>query len=162
MSTPERERPDDDDLDRRFADLVSGWDLPAPERDLPERDLPERDPSPRWPETDAGEFMPAGESDTWRSWSPASPDPDEEWEAEGGFTPPPPQPLPGRDDAGFWAALIGLILGPALLLWNGLIRTSAPAWMWWLGLALTVGGFAILIARRPMRREHDPDQGAQV
>lgn len=78
---------------------------------------------------------------------------------EAGYEPPHPPPLPRPADTigrFAWAAVLG---GPALV-----ITANALGWDRWmsgLGVAITVGGFAALIARMK-DREDDGDNGAVV
>lgn len=78
---------------------------------------------------------------------------------EVGYEPPHPPPLPRpADTVGrfAWAAVVG---GPALV-----VGANALGWDRWLsglGVAITVGGFAALIARMK-DREDDGDNGAVV
>lgn len=91
----------------------------------------------------------------WRVHIPPE-DPDDE-----DYVPPPPRPLP-TGDLGFWGALIGLIGGPLWLVYlavtqNGTRLTIGAA------VAMTVAGFAIIVARLPRRgQREDDDDGAVV
>ncbi len=78
------------------------------------------------------------------------------------FIPPPPRPLPPQEDLHFWGILAGLVGGPALLLWLVLIRPDVARWWTWLALALTIGGFVLLVMRQPRDRSQDDDHGAVV
>jgi hypothetical protein len=84
----------------------------------------------------------------------------EDDEDDVGFEPPHPPPLPRpKDTAGrfAWAAVTA---GPVLVLATNLL--SWDSWLSGLGVALTVGGFAALIARMNDEREDDGDHGAVV
>jgi hypothetical protein len=94
--------------------------------------------------------------------------PDQGWrtqptpEEEEHFVPPPPAPLPAGD-LQFWGILIGLVGGPGLLLY--LIMFDRDAGSLWIALAiaLSLGGFGLLVARLPSHRdEDDGDDGARV
>lgn len=79
------------------------------------------------------------------------------------FEPGPTAPLPPQEDLHFWGIVVGLVAGPLLLLWLVIVRPDVSGW-WTLGaLALTVGGFVLLVLRQPSSRdEDDPDNGARV
>jgi hypothetical protein len=80
-------------------------------------------------------------------------------EADEGYEPPHPPPLPRPADTAArfsWAAVFG---GPLLV-----VATNVLGWDSWLsglGVALTVGGFIALVARMK-EREDDGDNGAVV
>ncbi len=75
--------------------------------------------------------------------------------------PPPPAPLPAGD-LQFWGILLGLVGGPGLLLY--LIMFDRDAGSLWiaLGIALSVGGFGLLVARLPSHRDEDDDDDGAV
>ncbi|MEO5980689.1 MAG: hypothetical protein ABIQ13_00090 [Pedococcus sp.] len=79
------------------------------------------------------------------------------------FEPGPTAPLPPQEDLQFWGIVVGLVVGPVALLWLVLFRPDVSSW-WTLGaVAMTVGGFVLLVMRQPRDRdEHDPDNGARV
>lgn len=83
-------------------------------------------------------------------------------EEELGFTPDPVE-LPPPEDLHYWAALIGLVSGPILVLY---VVFGDPVHRgWWLlgGLGLTVAGFVLLVMRMPAHRDpEDDDDGARV
>jgi hypothetical protein len=99
---------------------------------------------------------PAAPSDGDKT-APAAPDDEEH------FEPGPTAPLPPQEDLHFWGIVVGLVAGPLLLLWLVIVRPDVSGW-WTLGaLALTVGGFVLLVLRQPSSRdEDDPDNGARV
>ena len=77
------------------------------------------------------------------------------------FVPPDPPPLP-RADAITWAAWIGVIGGPLLLLLVTLLGVGSGIFVL-LAAAGFLGGFAILLTRmRSQRDPYDPDDGAVV
>lgn len=78
------------------------------------------------------------------------------------FEPGPTAPLPPQEDLQFWGIIVGLVLGPILLLWQ--VLQSTVSFWWTVGaLGLTVGGFVLLVMRQPHTRdEDDPDDGARV
>lgn len=77
-----------------------------------------------------------------------------------GYEPPHPPPLPRPPDtlARFaWASVIG---GPVLI-----VAVSVLGWDSWLsglGIAATIGGFAVLVARMKDHRDDDGGNGAVV
>ena len=89
--------------------------------------------------------------------------PDQHEDDEEHFEPGPTAPLPPQEDLHFWGIVVGLVAGPLLLLWLVIFRPDVSGW-WTLGaLALTVGGFVLLVLRQPLTRdEDDPDNGARV
>ena len=103
----------------------------------------------------------------WRGATPAAPSDGEKTPAaaddEEHFEPGPTAPLPPQEDLHFWGIVVGLVVGPLLLLWLVIVRPDVSGW-WTLGaLALTVGGFVLLVLRQPSSRdEDDPDNGARV
>jgi hypothetical protein len=77
------------------------------------------------------------------------------------FVPPEPPPLP-RADAITWAAWIGVIGGPLLLLALTALGRSSSVLVGFSAAAF-LGGFAVLITRmRSQRDPYDPDDGAVV
>ena len=77
--------------------------------------------------------------------------------------PGPTAPLPRQEDIHFWGIVVGLVVGPLVLLWLVLFRPNVSDW-WTIGaLLMTVGGFVLLVLRQPRDRdENDPDNGARV
>lgn len=160
----------DRDFEHRFADIVAQWhrdglpdvrvDPQAPGGGEPvgeitpaQRDAPTDPggPDPIRPPTALPEPTP------WRVHTPP-PDPDDE-----DYVPPPPRPLPTSGDLGFWAALFGLVAGPLWLIYIAVADPGGSRLAVGLALALTVGGFAIVVARLPRgRRDDDDDDGAVV
>ena len=91
----------------------------------------------------------------WRVHIPPE-DPDDE-----DYVPPPPRPLPSGD-LGFWGALIGLIGGPLWLVYLAVTQDGTRLTIG-AALAMTVAGFAIIVARLPRRgQREDNDDGAVV
>lgn len=78
---------------------------------------------------------------------------------EAGFEPPPPPPLPRPADTAGRFAWAAVAAGPPLVLVTNLLNWDS--WLAGLGVALTVGGFAALIARMK-DREDDGNDGAVV
>jgi len=95
----------------------------------------------------------ARDPQTWREWN----DPD----VEEHFVPPDPPPWPAGD-LHFWGILVGMLGGPLILfLAHGVGVLYGSVWNW-LGLGLSVGGFALLVLRLPTSRDDDPTGGARV
>ncbi|WP_137121038.1 hypothetical protein [Segeticoccus rhizosphaerae] len=130
--------------------------------------------TPRTPGQPDGRDTPGSEGTKGRESSPGSSDaaaagpPGQGWrshaapEEEEHFVPPPPAPLPAGD-LQFWGILVGLVGGPGLLLY--LIMFDRDAGSLWIALAiaLSLGGFGLLVARLPNRRDDDDDDdGARV
>ena len=81
-------------------------------------------------------------------------------EYEEHFEPPPIAPLP-VGDLQFWAIIAGMCGGPLLLLYLVLFdREAGSSWML-TAIAMSVGGFALLISRLP-RDHEDDDDGARL
>ena len=80
-------------------------------------------------------------------------------ESEEHFEPPPVTPLPAGD-LGFWAIIAGMCGGPLLLLY--LVFFNPDASNYWIlsAIAMSVGGFALLVSRMP--GHHDDDDGARL
>lgn len=136
-------RPDPDDIDRRFAEIVEGLrrpeDRPA---QPPERTATDHRPGP-----------PPGMATDHRSYEPP------EDEADDHFVPPPPPPLPAGD-LHFWAILTGLVLGPLLVVLSAVFPVLESRWTA-IGALVTVVGFVLLVLRLP-RHRGDGDWGARV
>ena len=83
---------------------------------------------------------------------------DDEYEEH--FEPPPIAPLP-VGDLQFWAILAGMGGGPLLLLYLAYFNRDASSY-WTLGaIAISVGGFALLVSRLP-GHHGDEDDGARL
>lgn len=164
----------DADIDAEFARIVAAWEHEADEapEQAPEQAPPEPGPRP------APGYDPAAlDRQAFTGWTPAAPDPvpprpraeDDEpgWRSysvseEDHYIPPPPPPLPAGD-LGFWGIVVGLVLGPLILVLNvGLGLGSGSIWPI-LGGGLSLLGVTLLILRLPRDRDpHDPGNGAQV
>ncbi len=131
---------DREDVDRRFREIVAGLD----------RELPPRTP-PGGP-SHLGPGTPEGMATDHRSYEPP--------EEDDHFVPPRPDPLPAGD-LHFWAILVGLVVGPALILLSAVLPVLPTAWTG-VGALLTLVGFVLLVLRQPRRRRHDGDWGARV
>lgn len=165
----------DKDVDAQFADIVAHWDdVPT----LPDRADPtdsdriggaaSADPSPPT-QADPVNPPPTGPFVVWRGADQARagdehPEPAElRDDPEDHFEPGPTAPLPPQEDIQFWGIIAGLVVGPLLLLWLVLFRPSVSNWWTLAALALTVGGFVLLVLRQPRTRdEDDPDDGARI
>ena len=75
-----------------------------------------------------------------------------------GYQPPHPPPIPRPSDARSRASWAALLAGPVLVVVANLLNWDR--WMSGLGVVITVGGFAALIAR--MDDRDDDDDGAVV
>ncbi len=185
----DRDRPDED-LDAAFAAIIAGWDDipslddrsggPAGEQaddrtsdqaeDRPSGaagEQPGDGPAGRFEHGRQGSAEPGLSSGAQepasgpvpsgpRDWSP----PDDEDDDR--YHPPEPPPLPRGDLVGrlAWG---GVLLGPAFLLFAGVLWPDAPRL--WLTLAVLafVGGFVTLVLRLPADRDDtDGDDGAVV
>lgn len=161
----------DKDVDAQFADIVAHWDEvqslpdkphhtgvnPALEPDTHVNPPPTR-PFVVWRGAEI-EQEPEAEEDEQEQAPAELVDLDEEEH----FEPGPTAPLPPQEDVQFWGIVVGLVVGPIVLLWLVLFRPDVSDW-WTLGaLAMTIGGFVLLVLRQPRDRdENDPDNGARV
>ncbi|MHB1472850.1 MAG: hypothetical protein ACYCV4_04345 [Dermatophilaceae bacterium] len=83
---------------------------------------------------------------------------DDEYEEH--FEPPPVAPLPAGD-LQFWAIIVGMCGGPLLLLYLVFFNRDAGSYWMLTAIAMSVGGFALLVARLP-RDHEDDDDGARL
>jgi hypothetical protein len=98
---------------------------------------------------------------------PLAPPPPQAWRAhqvddedEGHFEPPPMAPLP-VGDLQFWAIIIGMGGGPLLLLYVVYFNRDASSFWLLAAIAMSLGGFALLVSRLPGQHEDD-DDGARL
>lgn len=182
MARPEGTTPRDDgpEIDAAFAQIVarlreseqSDHDLPSPDPAPPDRPAPDSRP-PAKPGVNPSPFA--------DSPPPAPPAPvpwrvdptgsvadallgDQEWAGEDPderFVPGPTAPLPPRRDRTFWIALLGLTIGPALVIWVALVGPGGSTLMR-IGIITMVAGSIALVLRQPTRRGENPDNGARV
>jgi hypothetical protein len=83
---------------------------------------------------------------------------DDEYEEH--FEPPPVTPLP-VGDLQFWGIIAGMGGGPLLLLYLVFFNRGASGYWILTAIALSVGGFAMLVSRMP-GHHHDNDDGARL
>ena len=76
------------------------------------------------------------------------------------FEPLPIAPLP-VGDLQFWAIIAGMVGGPLLLLYLVFFNRDASSYWVLTAIAMSVGGFALLVSRLPGHREDD-DDGARL
>lgn len=183
------ERPgemDERDVDERFASIVAAWDGPVPSPDVtltrtgepaatPEPD-PADDPTgaaaperAARPDTDpaAGPRGPGWVDPapldlvvpvTWRGATSPAPDEEEDEHFE-----PPEVTLPPQEDLHFWGAVVGLVVGPLILVWVAMVRPFYSTRWFLAGVALSLAGFALLVLRQPRHRDpEDDDDGARL
>ncbi|MGL5864622.1 MAG: hypothetical protein ACRCYX_01955 [Dermatophilaceae bacterium] len=177
------ERPgemDERDIDARFASIVAGWESATPTRgtasddESTSRSTELRPPPPA--EDGAGTAVRGAEqtdhesasfvavpSSSWRASSPAEPEQTrDDAGAEEHFEPPAVE-LPPHEDLHFWGAVVGLVLGPTLLVYVALARPFHSARWFAAAVLLTLIGFGLLLVRQPRDRDPtDPDDGARV
>ncbi|WP_068398701.1 hypothetical protein [Kribbia dieselivorans] len=170
---------DSDELRRRFDDIVAaGWhtDDNEPAVDEPAGGAPgdphdDVDPPRSAPDPVVGDLgQPPWVNAPWRGTqvpfdkaveagdtsAEEDEDDDESW------TPPTPRALPPMEDFGFWGALLGLTIGPLIILWLVLATPVTGAWVPWFALGLILVGFVLLVVRHGPKDPHDHDDGAVV
>jgi hypothetical protein len=76
------------------------------------------------------------------------------------FEPPPVTPLP-VGDLQFWGIIAGMGGGPLLLLYLAFFNRDASGYWILIAIALSVGGFAMLVSRMPGHSQ-DNDDGARL
>jgi len=81
-------------------------------------------------------------------------------ESEEHFEPPPAAPLP-VGDLQFWAIIAGMVGGPLLLLYLVFFNRDASSYWVLAAIAMSVGGFVLLVSRMPGQPEDD-DDGARL
>jgi hypothetical protein len=164
---------DERDVDAEFEAIIAGWDAgpPAVADDGPSTEEAPP-PAPERPAAPTGGIVwrvhpsllgPDEEPGQAASAAARSAEGAEDAEPEEHFVPE-PVTLPPQEDLHFWGIIVGLVGGPLLLLWLIFVGGGAYA-SWWLFLAvaLTVGGFGLLILRQPAHRDpDDPDNGARL
>jgi hypothetical protein len=108
--------------------------------------------TPAWPPT-PGDPQAVPAPQLWRAHEV-----DDEYEEH--FEPPPVTPLPAGDLA-FWAILCGMCGGPLLLLYIVFFNRDASSYWTLIAMAMSIGGFALLVSRMPGHHEDD-DDGARL
>ncbi len=172
--SPLGSQPTDSDIDASFASIIAHWehDLPAdfsqPRPTGPgigPRARPDDDHDPSLAEgldsvhfgdvevTPPLDIVEDPSMFGWRSYAPP--------EADDHFEPGPPQ-LPPVHDATYWLSVVGLTLGPLIVIWAAVFSTNPdPGWWVLFGITLTVAGFGLMVLRGSGDRDPD-DTGAQV
>ena len=154
----------DKDVDAQFADIVAHWDEVQSLPDKPHHSGVNPPPTRPFVVWRGAELEPEPSAEEEAPEAPA-PAPAElvDLDEEEHFEPLPTAPLPPQEDVQFWGIVVGLVVGPLVLLWIVLFRPDVSGW-WTLGaLAMTIGGFVLLVMRQPRDRdENDPDNGARV
>lgn len=165
------ERPED--VDKAFARLVAGFHDTTGTRDAPGDPATSRHHP--WPAAedldDTDEDVapePAGRDDPGDDLVPAGPGADTldtpaSWDDEGHFVPPEPPPLPRPTPLRF-AAWLGVLVGPVLLMVTASLGVRLPQLLLGTVIAGFVGGVVYLIATMDDSPEdpYDPGNGAVV
>lgn len=81
-------------------------------------------------------------------------------EPEEHFEPPPAAPLP-VGDLQFWAIIAGMVGGPLMLLYLVFFNRDASSVWVLVAIAMSIGGFVLLVSRMPGQHEDD-DDGARL
>lgn len=177
---------DERDVDERFASIVASWDVrpddgtgsatdaSAPPADGPDAEVTPSERGAAEPDARAPERPPwvnpsplegLVPASSWRVVQPPPPaepgaptavvdDDDEHYE-------PPIVELPPQEDLHFWGAVLGLVAGPLCLVYVAMARPFHSTRWFLAGLALSLGGFALLVLRQPRHRD-DEDDGARL
>lgn len=159
----------DDVIEERFAAIVAGYDQPG---DWPSDPPPEEgETSEQAPEHSSGANAGEGSGDVgptilsipvWRGATGPSLLDETAEDADDDFVPDPVD-LPPTEDLHYWGAVIGLVLGPIVVIYVAIAQPFYATWWLLGGLGLCVGGFALLVLRSPHKRDHeDDDSGARV
>lgn len=82
-------------------------------------------------------------------------------EEEEHFEPPQVSPLP-VGDLQFWAILAGMIGGPLLLVYLVFFNRNLSHYWTLISIAMSVGGFVLLVSRLPGQDDEDDDDGARL
>ena len=152
MTDPDRRpRPDGFDHDAIFADIVTHWSDDAAASDDAVDDAAASDETASDETADQPRAAPTPQ--VWRGSEV-----DDEYEEH--FEPPPVAPLP-VGDLQFWAIIVGMGGGPLLLLYLVLFNREASGYWMLTSIAMSVGGFALLVLRLPGNHDED-DNGARL
>jgi hypothetical protein len=137
---PVEDGPTDDEVDRRFAELMADLELEPPAAEVP-------DPDGDAPSQPADAVGPGP-----RDYAVAE-EPDEE------FEPPEPEPLGTADPVQLlgWSGAVG---GPIAIILVVVLWPSAPPLVWLTTIAVTLVGWALVIWRLPRSRKDPDDDGA--
>ena len=134
--------------------------------DLSPADRPHARPSP-WPINPPPWLPPRNDPADDQEANPQADPTPQPWRAdevdddfEDHFEPPPVSPLPAGD-LQFWGIIIGMCGGPLLLLYLVLFNRDASSYWILIAIAMSVGGFALLVSRMPGHHEDD-DDGARL
>lgn len=147
---PEQHQPyehTDDEIDRRFDELVADWDAYTAEP----IDLDDPEPPPP---------APFEVPSQWRAGTgPSIVDRHDEHDD---FVPPVEPDLPS--DEGFWVTLACLVVGPLWLLYLFFFDRYAAALWWVLAAGVCFAGMALMVLRQPKNRDDDDpfDDGARL
>lgn len=154
------------DVDAEFAAIVAGWgDVPDLPSTLTDADLdldPQQPAVPLAPVDSSPVAAPAADEGAAPPDREVPPPGIVEAGLEEGHFEPPPVQLPGQEDLHFWGIVGGLTVGPILLLWMVFFGSGHSVWWTYAGVALTVGGFVLLVLRLPKNHDDDHDSGARV
>lgn len=186
MNDPDRRQKSDGfDHDAMFADIVAHWSESAAEPGTDPRpstgDAPGDEPADDQAVGDepgddgATDELPAVHQHSPTDPPPVQPTPsqpqaiaapqawrahdvDDEYEEH--FEPPPIAPLP-VGDLQFWAIIAGMVGGPLLLLYLVFFNRDTGGYWLLTAIAMSIGGFALLVSRLP-RDHEDDDDGARI
>jgi len=162
VNGPDRWRsPDGFDDDLTFADIIAHLNDEPAEGEPPAQSIPESVATDH-DSTESPPVEPAESPlDDSRVRSPQvwrAPEVDDEPEEH--FEPPPVSPVP-VGDLQFWGIIAGMAGGPLLLLYLVFFHRDASSYWMLTAIAMSVGGFALLISRLPSNRDDD-DDGARL
>jgi hypothetical protein len=175
VNDPYRQRsPDGFDDDAIFADIVAHMNDVATDVEpatLPPAEDPATDieaPDQATEDTTEETTAETGAETTEETAAEAEDIPDPQvWRAhavgeepEEHFEPPPTTPLPAGD-LQFWGIIAGMGGGPLLLLYLVFFNREASGYWILAAIAMSVGGFALLVSRMPGHQEDD-DDGARL
>jgi hypothetical protein len=148
------------DAESVTADAETNEETPAESAGPRPAERPQGDPDqqpvsepPGMPEHGDGDPQAVPAPQVWRAQEV-----DDEYEEH--FEPPPVTPLPAGDLA-FWAIIAGMCGGPLLLLYFAFFNRDASSFWTLFAIALSVGGFVLLVSRMPGHHDDD-DDGARL
>jgi len=156
----EAERPAQSPAENAIADTETNEQTPAESAETPPVERLHGEPAqqpvnepPGMPEHGDGDPQALPAPQVWRAQEV-----DDEYEEH--FEPPPVTPLPAGDLA-FWAIIAGMCGGPLLLLYFAFFNRDASSFWTLFAIALSVGGFVLLVSRMPGHHDDD-DDGARL